>query len=421
MEGYANLMRQTQQDSDLLRRCQIQPNRTVARIVTNLDGSQRLVPSSTADPTSREFQRLLGPQGSLTTVLGIEGVSPTGPTGTTGSTGTTGTTGPTGCSSDPYFHFPNLKRDSGDCLYIPTFTDVPITISMATYFAQAFLNEVSPDNIVKEIDQDIKDVFNKVVNANVAFNYVPIAVLLLVMVWILVLHSVIDWKTGVFLTAIIVAVLWLGYMLLDTTIRSDISTVASKTRDSVVNTLSVKNEDIICNILKGYYTAVSHMIVPQASICPKISIPTGTIGLDAFLNTNSTSCFNTGVGIPTLPSKTLKIPYPSTIINDQITAQGTTRCEGINNTETLLPFIDKICPCIKNVDGFTLANLTEKKKEELFKCVENAIPGEGSLSSKLENLAFVECPSVEDGLRFPTGPSPGFCALFSPTFKCSLG
>jgi len=391
MEGYANLMRQPQQD-DQIGDCRIQPDRTVARIVTNLDGSQRLVPSSTADPTSSEFQRLLGPQGSLTTALGIEGVSPT-----VGATTTTCPTGPTGCSSDPYFHFPDLERDSGDCLYVPTFNDVPMTISMATYFAQAFLKEVSPDKIVDEINQDIKNVFDKVVNANVAFNYVPIAVLLLVIVWILVLHSVIDWQTGVFLTAIIVAVLWLGYLLLDTTIRSDISTVASKTRDSVVNTLSVKNEDIICNILKGYYTAVSHMFVPQASICPQIAQgPTGP---------GPCAC----LPIPGSPTgfENILIPNPANIVNSQIKIGGEKRCDGINNSNTLLPVIDKICPCIQDVDGFTLANLTEAQKKEFFKCILDAVGG-GQIIEEAQ-----KCGTSESTLN------PGLCALICDVARCN--
>lgn len=401
MEGYANLMRQPQQD-DQIGDCRIQPDRTVARIVTNLDGSQRLVPSSTADPTSSEFQRLLGPQGSLTTALGIEGVSPT-----VGATTTTCPTGPTGCSSDPYFHFPDLERDSGDCLYVPTFNDVPMTISMATYFAQAFLKEVSPDKIVDEINQDIKNVFDKVVNANVAFNYVPIAVLLLVIVWILVLHSVIDWQTGVFLTAIIVAVLWLGYLLLDTTIRSDISTVASKTRDSVVNTLSVKNEDIICNILKGYYTAVSHMFVPQASICPQITQgPTGPAGLDPC------ACFNTGF-IPEGFKDPVKIPKPAVIINDQLAAQGDKRCFGINNNDTLLPIIDAACPCVKDVEGFSLSNLSPKQREEFLNCVLDTLPGTGTtLEEKIASLI--------GGCAFPKPSQAGLCALITKSVACSF-
>lgn len=363
-------------------------DRSVARIVHNADGTQRLVPASTANVSSPEFQRLLGPQGTLTTALGVQGVSPMGVFGTIGTTGPTGAT----CNPDPYFHFPNLDKDSGNCTYIPTFTDVPMTLSMAAYFAQAFLKEVSPDKIIDKIDEDVKNVINKVVDGNLYFNYVPIATLILLIVWVLVIHGVFKWQTGLFLTIIVIAVLWLGYLLLDTTIREDVSKVVSTASRNAVDSFRVKNEDIICNLLKGYYTAVNHMILPEAAIC-KVGA-TGTC-----------------LPIPGSPTGTLAgflIPDPATIINGQIATGGDQRCNGINNNDTLIPVLDELCPCIENVDGFTLSNLTEKQKEELLKCIEKRLGGEGGLIFEALN-----CGTENSTLN------PGLCALICETARCN--
>lgn len=379
----------------------------LARIVENTDGTRRLVPTSKADPTSSEFQRLFGPQGTLTDVLGVGGVSTNGmvmdgvgplllttssetPTPPAFGAAEGCPTGATGCNPDPYFHFPDLEKDSGDCLYIPTFNDVPVTLSMAVYFAQAFLKEVPGDKILQDIDSELKEVFNKIVEGNLFFNYVPIATIIIVLVWVMVIHGLFDWKAGLLLTFVFIAILWVGYLLLDLTVREDISTVATKTTSTVKDSFSVKNEDIIGNIIKGYYTAVNHMILPEAAIC----------------NVGATGAC---LPIPSAPTGFggILIPNPASIINGQIAVGGERRCDCINNNDTLIPVIDSLSPCIKDVEGFTLANLTEKQKEEFFKCIFDAVGGNQAVKEA------EKCGTPESTLN------PGLCALVCGVARCN--
>jgi len=103
------------------------------------------------------------------------------------------------------------------------------------------------------------------------------------------------------------------------------------------------------------------MILPEAAIC---SSPTGAPG--------PCDCFNTGIkkNFPGLGEKEIKISNPAAVINGQIIIGGEERCNGIDNNQTLLPVIDKLCPCISGVQGFNLAGISQEKKEELLDCVE---------------------------------------------------
>ncbi len=406
MKDYANLMMQNK-DPPIFD----QSETAIARIVQNLDGTQRLVPSSTADPTSSAFQLLLGPQGSLTTALGIQGVAPSPAPATTITPATTLTpsvttltpsvttltsslangcpTGATGCNPDPFFHFPDLEKDTANCLYIPTFTDVPITLSMAVYFVQAFLKEVNTDTLLSEINKEVKTIVDKVVHGNLVYNYLPMAILLILIVWVLVIHGTLNWKTGVFLTAIVITVFWLGFLLLDAATRGISGDVLSKTKNKAVETFGEKNGAIICNLLKGYYAGVSHMILPEAAIC---SSPTG-------LSFNPCNCIDTGLDVGPV---SLKLPSPAIIINNQIRLGGEERCNGINNDNTLLPIIEAACPCIKDIDGFTLSKLSKEKKEDLLDCVLNTLPTSlttGTGCSSKGHCLVKNCMDKEIGLK----------------------
>jgi len=380
------------------RSSECRPEQAIAHIVQNPDGTRRLEPSRIADTTSPEFQRLLGPQGTLAATLGIQGVGAAGPTGCP--------TGATGCYVDPFFHFPDLDRDSADCLYIPTFNDVPMTISMATYFFDAFFKEVPFQEVQNTINQESKEIINDIVYGNIYFNYVPLTVLLLVIIWVFIIHGTINWETGVFLTAVIITVLWLGFLLFDTYTRGITGDVFTRIYDEVENNFQAKNEAIICNILKGYYTAVNHMMLPEAAICKSSNLasPTGC------------GCIDTGI------SKTfkhrgksvtanVKIPNPTNIINRQIQLGGMNRCDGIDNSQTLLPIIDETCPCISDVQGFTLSELSEAKKTELFDCVLDKIGLESDL--EIDVLKLFACS--DPGSTF----NKGLCALVCPTLQCS--
>ncbi len=411
MKDYANLMMQTQ-DPPIFD----QSETAVARIVQNLDGTRRLVPSSTADPTSPEFQLLLGPQGSLTNALGIQGIAPS-TTPSAPSTTPSGTgplfpvvicsTGATGCNPDPFFHFPDLEKDTADCLYIPTFTDVPITLSMAAYFAQAFLKEVNVDTLLSEINKEVKTIVDGVVYGNIVFNYLPMAILLVLILWVLVIHGTLNWQTGVFLTAIVITVLWLGFLLLDAATREISGDVLSKSKNKAVETFGEKNEAIICNLLKGYYAGVSHMILPEAAIC-KSSLSLGPC-----------DCIDTGlkVKVEGLPLS-LGLPSPATIINNQIKLGGEERCNGINNDNTLLPIIEAVCPCIKDIDGFTLSKLSKEKKEELLDCALDALPT--SLTTGTPCKTKIEC-LIQNCMDKEIEPkNPGICGLVDRAIICSL-
>ena len=345
MKSYEELFGKRYSQTSVSDQCH--PNEAIARIVQNPDGSRRLEPTGLADTTSPEFQRLLGPQGSLASRLGLSGI------GTTDCP-----TGATGCSDDPFFHFPDLDRDSGDCLYVPTFNDVPVTISMLTYLFDAFFKEVPFQEVQQTIDQESKNIINDIVYGNIFFNYIPLTVLLLVIIWVFIIHGAINWETGVFLTAIIITVLWLGYALFDTYSRGVTGSTFTRIYDEVRDNFEAKNKAIICNILKGYYTAVNHMVLPEAAIC---SSPTGAPG--------PCDCFNLGI-IPGGGEREVKIPNPAIIINDQIRIGGKERCNGINNNETLLPIIDKACPCISDLEGFTLSGISKEKRKELLDCVQ---------------------------------------------------
>ena len=321
------------------------PNEAIARIVQNPDGTRRLEPTGLADTTSSEFQRLLGPQGSLASRLGLSGIE----NGSGSGEDKKCPTGATGCNNDPFFHFPDLDQDSGNCLYVPTFNDVPVTISMLTYLFDAFFKEVPLQEVQQTIDQESKTIINDIVYGNIYFNYIPLTVLLLVVIWVFIIHGAINWETGVLLTVVIITVLWLSYALFDTYSRSITGDTFTRIYDEVRDNFEAKNEAIICNILKGYYTAVNHMILPEAAICSSPTSPTGPLG----------PCDCSGI----------KIPNPAIIINDQIRIGGEERCNGIDNTQTLLPIIDKACPCISGVQGFNLAGISKKEKAELLNCV----------------------------------------------------
>jgi len=351
MKSYEELFGKRSAQTSLSDQCH--PNEAIARIIQNPDGTRRLEPTRLADTTSPELQRLLGPQGSLASRLGLSGIGAGGATGCP--------TGATGCNDDPFFHFPDLDRDSGDCLYIPTFNDVPVTISMLTYLFDAFFKEVPLQEVQQTIDQESKTIINDIVYGNIYFNYIPLTVLLLVIIWVFIIHGAINWETGVFLTAIIITVLWVGYALFDTYTRGITGDTFTRIYDEVRDNFEAKNEAIICNILKGYYTAVNHMILPEAAIC---SSPTGAPG--------PCDCFNTGIkrNISRFGEKEIKIPNPAVIINDQIRIGGEERCNGIDNNQTLLPIIDKACPCISGLQGFNLAGTSQEKREELLDCVQ---------------------------------------------------
>jgi len=379
MKSYEELFGKRYSQTSVSDQCH--PNEAIARIVQNPDGSRRLESTGLADTTSPEFQRLLGPQGSLASRLGLPGI---------GSTGCP--TGATGCTDDPFFHFPDLDRDSGDCLYIPTFNDVPVTISMLTYLFDAFFKEVPFQEVQQTIDQESKTIINDIVYGNIYFNYIPLTVLLLVVIWVFIIHGTINWETGVLLTAVIITVLWLSYALFDSYSRGVTGNTFTQIYDEVRDNFEAKNEAIICNILKGYYTAVNHMILPEAAIC---SSPTGPLGPCDLFDTGIEKTISTDLGDQTV---SVKIPNPAIIINDQIGVGGDQRCNGIDNNQTLLPIIDDLCPCISDIEGFDLSILSQSKKEELFDCILDKLPekfvektsifGVGTCKDNLECLAF---------------------------------
>jgi len=376
------------------------PNEAIARIVQNPDGTRRLEPTGLADTTSPEFQRLLGSQaqGSLASRLGLSGIDNGCPTG------------PTGCNNNPFFHFPDLDQDSGNCLYIPTFSDVPVTISMLTYLFNAFFKEVPLQEVQQTIDQEYKTIISDIVYGNIYFNYIPLTVLLLVVIWVFIIHGTINWETGVLLTVVIITVLWLSYALFDTYTRSITGDTFTRIYDEVRDNFEAKNEAIICNILKGYYTAVNHMILPEAAVCK--SSP-----LSGF--TGGCGCINTGIqktitrtvfGVKVPVPIDIAVPNPINIINRQIGIGGPNRCDGINNNNTLLPLIDKVCPCISGIEGFTLAGLSKDKEEELFDCL-------------LEAIGFKEEADLDKLLncsKSDTKLNDGLCALSCPIIQCSL-
>jgi len=315
-------------------------------------------------------------------------------------------TGPTGCSIDPYFHFPNLDRDTSDCLYIPTFTDVPITISMLTYFFDAFFKEVPFQEVQNTINQESKEIVNDIVYGNIYFNYIPLTVLLLVIIWVFIIHGTINWETGVFLTAVIITVLWLGFLLFDTYTRGITDDIFTRIYDEVKNNFQAKNEAIICNILKGYYAGINHMILPEAAL---YSSPTGN-------NAGPCDCFDTGIKIPDM-DETIKIPHPAIIINDQIRIGGSERYNGINNNDTLLPLIDKACPCISDIEGFTLDGISSEKKSELIDCILDTLP-----KDLLEQNPLFPCKSriecvAANCLVFPDR-SPALCKTVGKIAAC---
>ena len=400
MKSYADLFSQGRvgQITD-----QCNPDQAIARIVQNPDGTQRIEPTEMADRSSEDFQRLFGPQGSLASTLGVAGAAAT-------SISSECPTGPTGCNPDPFFHFPDLVKDTADCLYIPSFNDVPVTISMATYFTQAFLKEVPFQEVTNTINTETRDIINDIVYGNIYFNYAPLAVLLLVIVWVFIIHGAIDWETGVFLSAVIISVLWLGYLLFDTFTRGITGDVFTRIVDEVVDAFEAKNEAIICNILKGYYAGVSHMILPEAALC---SSPTGD-------TPGPCDCFDTGIRIETEgSSKTLKLPNPAIIINDQIRVGGKERCNGINNNDTLLPIIDKACPCISDIDGFTLSGLSTERKTDLLDCILDTLPKdllEKNPQNPITCKTKIDCLGA-NCIIFPD-TSPALCALVGKTVGC---
>jgi len=389
------------------------PNKAIARIVQNPDGTRRLEPTGLADTTSPEFQRLLGPQGSLASRLGLSGIENGFGSGFGSGSGSGEDkkcfTGATGCNNDPFFHFPDLDRDSANCLYVPTFNDVPVTISMLTYLFDAFFKEVPLQEVQQTIDQEYKTTINDIVYGNIYFNYIPLTVLLLVVIWVFIIHGAINWETGVLLTVVIITVLWLSYALFDTYSRSITGDIFTRIYDEVRDNFQAKNEAIICNILKGYYTAVNHMILPEAAVCKSSRLwgPTGC------------GCINTGIqktitrtvdGLKIKVPIDIAVPNPINIINRQIEIGGPNRCDGINNNNTLLPLIDKACPCISDIEGFTLAGLSEDKKEDLFDCVLEAIGFKEEVD--LENL--LNCSKPDTKLN------DGLCALSCPIIQCTL-
>ena len=428
--------------SDINENCQTLP---VARIAKDKEGRERIVPASNIDPTSPAFQKLFGQKGTVTNFLGIGSdtqlssqinpppltpfdiptINPPPlipfdiPITTPVDIPIECPKGKKNCNPDPYFHFPDLQKDSGDCLYIPTFTDVPITISMATYFIQAVLKEISSDKILKDIDGELKNVFNKIVEGNLFFNYIPIAVIIIVLVWVMVIHGLFDWKAGLLLTFVFIAVFWLGYLLLDLTVRENVSTVATKSTSTLKNSFSLKNEDIIGNIIKGYYTALNHMILPEAAICK--SSPTGSNSSCGCFTTSKTVTVN--LQFPFGPTKLpIKVPLPAIIINDQIKTGGNLRCVGIDNNKTLLPTIDKLTPCIKDVKGFNLSNLTGEEKEKLASCALYSLPQKATQCSGNTKNTIDEkllCLLGYCGNN-PAEEEEALCKLFANILQCSL-
>lgn len=392
----------------------------IARIVQAEDGTQRLVPTSSADTTSPDFQRLLGPQGSLTTALGLQS-DPTLGLGSTGfqNVGQGGTGCPTGtssCNSDPFFHFPNLKRDSGNCLYVPTFSDVPMTLNMVAYFVQSILDEINIEDFRQEINKEVNKVANDIVYGNIYFNYIPVAVLFLLIVWILVIQGVLDWKIGLYFTVLLIVIYFLAFTLLDTKTRSIVDDITSKTKGAVTNKLSEKQNNILCNLIKSYYTSLSHMVLPEAAICGTPGVTGGT-GTTTF---GPCDCFDTGIQINFGPTGfqqeiDLDVPYPSILINEQLRVQGNQRCLGINNEQTLLPIIDDVCPCLSGIPfPYDISKLTDQEKTNLINCIATNIPGVTgtNLDTIAEELLF-KCSAD------PQSENLGLCSIVSGIAGCS--
>ena len=395
----------------------------IGQIIEEDNGRNRLLVNEGVIVNGCEFQRLFGPQGTLTDTLGLQ--NPTSPPTSTstspfllnGLLGTSPTgcpTGATGCNPDPYFHIPNLDEDSGDCLYIPTFFDTPMTPAMAVYLVEALLKEVSPDTILEEIDNEVKKALNRISEGNLLFNYIPIGIIFIVLVWVMVIYGLFDWKAGLLLTFVIIAVFWLGYMLLDVTIREDTSKVATNSSTRLQSRVTEKNDSILGNIIKAYYTATNHMILPEAAICG--DSPTGSTG-----TFGDCGCFDTGFQFTVADTEfEAKIPLPSLIINDQIKTGGDLRCVGIDNSKTLLPAIENSLPCLEGVDGFDISRINNTDKEAIAECVLDSLPdsltncGSGtSTRDKLECLAI----SCEDPEK--SAANPAVCSLVSQILECT--
>jgi len=391
----------------------------IGQLIEGVDGRNQLLLDDSVDVNGCEFQRLFGPQGTLTDALGLRSPSPapTNPFILSGGFGTSPTgcpTGATGCNPDPYFHIPSLEKDSGDCVYIPTFFDTPVTLSMAVYLVEALLKEVSPDTILEEIDDEIKKALNKISEGNLLFNYIPIGIVFIVLVWVMVVYGLFDWKAGLLLTSVIVAVFWMGYMLLDVTIREDTSKVATNSGMRLQSRAVEKKDNILGNIIKAYYTATNHMILPEAAICG--NSPTGSTG-----TFGDCGCFNTGFKFTVGREFEAKIPLPSLIVNDQIKTGGDLRCVSIDNSKTLLPAIENALPCLQGVDGFDISQLSDKDKEAIAECVLDSLPdsltncGSGtSTRDKLECLA-ISCADPEK-----SAANPAVCSLVAQLLGCTL-
>jgi hypothetical protein len=317
-------------------------------------------------------------------------------------------TGPTGCFNDPFFHFPNLKRDSGDCFYIPTFNDVPVTISMLTYFLDSFFNEVSYDNVKSTVDNSIRSSLTDLILGDLYFNYIPIGILFIIFAWILVIGGYWSWELGLLITFVVIAALWLSFIMLDIYTRDTAKDVFSQIESEVIDGFKTKRDDILCNLIKSYYTGVMHMLIPEAAVCdsaPNLLSPTGT---------NPCACIDTGISRTIVGNQIdIKVPNPTNILNRQIRLGGEQRCNGINNENTLLPIIDEACPCLTDIDIFNTESLSSQKKTEVLDCILKSI----GLSDNLDTdvLRLLSC--ADENPQDPVNP--GICAIVCPTLQCT--
>jgi hypothetical protein len=241
---------------------------------------------------------------------------------------------------------------------------------MATYFAQAFLEVVPFQQVTDIIDGEVQTITNDLTYSLLLFTYLPMGILIILFIWVLVIARAIDWQTGVLLTTVIVVLLWLFYILYDTFTRDQKLELFTQIRDAVVTAFETNNEEIICNVLKAYYAGLTHMIIPESSICAP----------------SPGSCIKTGIPLSCQDAERLsggrfqvqldniEVPYPSTIIDALVKTSSSSRCLCVENKNTLLPLIDDLCPCIKDVNGFTLANTSSSQQNELLSCLASSLP-----------------------------------------------
>jgi hypothetical protein len=330
------------------------PNNVSTADLLGLGGTTASTPSGPTGPT--------GPQGPSACPAGLSAACIPSPTGTC-------PTGP--FCNNPLFHFPNLTADTAtDCTYVPSFNDVPLTISMAVYFAQAFLEVVPFQQITDIIDGEVQTITNDLTYSLLLFTYLPLAIVIILVVWVLVIARAIDWQTGVLLTTVIVVLLWLFYIFYDTFTRDQKLELFTEIRDVVITAFEANNEDIICNLLKAYYAGLTRMIIPESSICapsPQSCLQTG-------IPLSCTDAEKLSGGRFKVELDNIEVPYPSTIIDALVKTSSTSRCLCVENKNTLLPLIDDLCPCIKDINGFSLANTSSSQQNELLSCLASSLP-----------------------------------------------